>query len=243
MFNSMLVSGINIWPQAQPCRYVNDRDPTISRRHLMLRCVQFDEDAARWNVAPMVYVEDLSMNGTILVREYPDEGGSTVQFDHQLTKSMGPVLLQDGDCLYLSNSTYVQYRELDPKQENEDDISFVTSCEAQVSQDTYFAARRVFAHSVSASRKVSSLSLDSLVLVVKAKYSSLGTRQLVSKWRAKWYLWLAQTSIVNLSERHPRSALEKLQLNIRQVANPKCNQPNFCARYIIWRLNMTFSRT
>ncbi|THY05224.1 kinase-like protein [Aureobasidium pullulans] len=127
---------LSIWPKQEiilGCKqlqqYIDVNDTTISRRHLVLRCVQFDEDAATWNVAPMVYAEDLSMNGTILVREGPDEDGSTVRLDHQLTKSMGPVLLQHGDCLYFSRSTFVQYKETTP--ENEQKMSFIMSCEVK----------------------------------------------------------------------------------------------------------------
>ncbi|KEQ79635.1 kinase-like protein [Aureobasidium pullulans EXF-150] len=121
--------------------YIDENDTTISRRHLVLRCVQFDEDAATWNVAPMVYAEDLSMNGTILVREGPDEDSSTVRLDHQLTKSMGPVLLQDGDCLYFSKSTFVQYKETTP--ENEHKMSFIMSCEVKRLDDEFDISSRL----------------------------------------------------------------------------------------------------
>jgi hypothetical protein len=92
--------------------------------------VQFDEDAATWNVAPMVYAEDSSVNGTVLAREYPAEDGSTVRLDHKLTKSMGPVLLQDGDCLYFSKPTFVQYNQISPN--NDFNMSFVMDCEVKV---------------------------------------------------------------------------------------------------------------
>ncbi|KAK6008795.1 hypothetical protein QM012_000698 [Aureobasidium pullulans] len=115
---------ISIWPKQEivfGCKqlqhYVDDYDPTISYHHLILRCVQFDDDAATWNVAPMLYAEDKSINGIVLVREYPAEDDSTVRLDHQLNKSMGPVLLRDGDCLYFSKSTFVQYNELNPPDE------------------------------------------------------------------------------------------------------------------------------
>ncbi|KAI5207168.1 kinase-like protein [Aureobasidium subglaciale] len=133
---------LSIWPKQeiilgseQLQQYVNDHDPTISRRHLVLRCVQFDEDAATWNVAPMVYAEDLSMNGTVLARDCLADDGSVVRFDHQLTKSMGPVLLQDGDSLYFSKSTYAQYKEINP--ESDAKISFVMSCEVKRFQEEF----------------------------------------------------------------------------------------------------------
>ncbi|KAG9624562.1 kinase-like protein, partial [Aureobasidium melanogenum] len=115
--------------------HVDDYDPTISYRHLKFRCVQFDDDAATWNVAPMLYAEDLSTNGTVLTRECPAEDGSTVRLDHQLNKSMGPVLLRDGDCLYLSKSTFVQYSELNPRDEST--MSFIMDCEVKRFQEDF----------------------------------------------------------------------------------------------------------
>ncbi|KAG9953691.1 kinase-like protein, partial [Aureobasidium melanogenum] len=133
---------INIWPKQEivlGCKqlqhFVDDYDPTISYRHLVLRCVQFDDDAATWNVAPMLYAENLSRNGTVLTRECPTEDGSTVRLDHHLNKSMGPVLLQDGDLLYLSKSTFVHYSELNPREELT--MSFVMDCEVKRFQEDF----------------------------------------------------------------------------------------------------------
>ncbi|KAI4722030.1 kinase-like protein [Aureobasidium sp. EXF-10727] len=133
---------MSIWPKQEiqlGCRQlqqlVDDYDQQISYHHLVLRCVQFDEDPAAWNVAPMVYAEDLSTNGTTLTRECLAEDGSTVRLDHQLTKSMGPVLLRDSDCLYLSKSTFVQYNELNPN--NELNMSFVMDCEVKRFQQDF----------------------------------------------------------------------------------------------------------
>ena len=123
-------SKLKTGPCAQPLRRVDDHDPTISYRHLVIRCVQFDEDAAAWNVAPMVYAENISRNETVLAREYPAEDGSTTRLDHQLNESMGPVLLQDGDRLYFSKSTFVQYSERDPN--NDLNMSFIMDCEVKV---------------------------------------------------------------------------------------------------------------
>lgn len=92
--------------------------------------MQFDEDAAIWNVAPMVYAEDVSVNGTVLTREYPTEEDSPIRLDHKLAKSMGPVLLQDGDRLYFSKSTFVQYSEISSN--NDFNTSFIMDCEVKV---------------------------------------------------------------------------------------------------------------
>lgn len=78
----------------------------------------------------MLYAEDMSINGIVLSRECPAEDGSTIRLDHQLNKSMGPVLLKDGDCLYFSNSTFVQYSELNPR--DEFTMPFIMDCEIKV---------------------------------------------------------------------------------------------------------------
>lgn len=87
----------------------------------------------------MLYAENLSRNGTVLTRECPTEDGSTVRLDHHLNKSMGPVLLQDGDLLYLSKSTFVHYSELNPREELT--MSFVMDCEVKVGRcvHTFYA--------------------------------------------------------------------------------------------------------
>ncbi|CAD0110182.1 unnamed protein product [Aureobasidium uvarum] len=133
---------MSIWPKQEiqlGCRQlqqlVDDYDQQVSYHHLVLRCVQFDEDAAAWNVAPMVYAEDLSTNGTTLARECAAEDGSTVRLDHQLTKSLGPVLLRDGDCLHLSKSTFVQYHELNSNSEL--NMSFIMDCEVKRFQQDF----------------------------------------------------------------------------------------------------------
>ncbi|KAI4842186.1 kinase-like protein [Aureobasidium sp. EXF-8845] len=133
---------ISVWPKQEiilGCRqlqqHVDDYDPTISYHHLVLRCVQFDEDAATWNVAPMVYAQDTSVNGTVLTRECPAEDGSIVLLDHKLTKSMGPVLLQDGDCLYFSKSTFVQYSQMRP--DNNFNMSFIMDSEVKRFQEEF----------------------------------------------------------------------------------------------------------
>lgn len=126
----MLFLKAQIGPCTQLSRRVDDHDPTISYHHLILRCVQFDEDAAAWNVAPMVYAENVSRNETVLAREYPAEDGSITRFDHQLNESMGPVLLQDGDRLYFSKSTFVQYSERNPN--NDFNMSFIMDYEVKV---------------------------------------------------------------------------------------------------------------
>lgn len=94
--------------------------------------MQFDEDAAAWNIAPMVYAENVSRNETVLAREYPAEDGPTTRLDHTLNKSMGPVLLQDGDRLYFSKSTFVEYSERDREPDAGFNIPFIMDSEVKV---------------------------------------------------------------------------------------------------------------
>jgi hypothetical protein len=157
---------------------------------MVLRCVQFDEDAATWNVVPMVYVEDTSANGTVLARECPAEDGSLVRLDHELTKSMGPVLLQDGDCLYFSKSTFVQYSETSP--DNDFNMSFIMDCEIKVGLGICVYDPLRGTHLTNSVSKKSSLSsLVSLALVAKVRSFLLGIVTLVNKWHAKLSFWLA----------------------------------------------------
>ena len=100
----------------------------------------------------MLYAEDLSVNGTVLTREYPAEDGSTARLDHQLNKSMGPVLLQDGDCLYLSKSTFVQYSELNPR--DEFTMSFIMDCEVKVGRCSCTIHRELLIPGIALSRRL-----------------------------------------------------------------------------------------
>ena len=127
----------------------------------------------------MLYAENLSRNGTVLTRECPAEDGSTVRLDHQLSKSMGPVLLRDGDCLYLSKSTFVQYSELDLR--DEIPMSFIMDCEVKVGWCvTHNPPRDTHARN-SASNKTLLSFLVSLVLVAKVVSMLLGIATLNNK--------------------------------------------------------------
>lgn len=138
----------------------------------------------------MVYAENISRNKTVLAREYPAEDGSTTtRLDHKLNKSMGPVLLQHGDCLYFSKSTFVQYSERDP--DDNFNMSFIMDCEVKVGC-TRAHNLSPGAHTMnSVSKKSLQSTLASLALVVKVKCLLLGIVKLGSKSLAKLSLWLA----------------------------------------------------
>lgn len=86
-------------------------DVTISSKHVSIRCVQFDEDTT-WGVPPIVYVEDLSLNGVHLVRTVTGEDGHEFECKEELGRAGGSIPFLHGDRLYLSQYTgvFVQLR-------------------------------------------------------------------------------------------------------------------------------------
>lgn len=71
-------------------------DPFISNRHLRIYTIIFDHDNPE-DVAPLVYAQDISMNGTTW-NDYPmGKGGSSF-------------LLSSGDMLRLSPTSYLMFR-------------------------------------------------------------------------------------------------------------------------------------
>ncbi|RDW74325.1 uncharacterized protein DSM5745_06987 [Aspergillus mulundensis] len=83
------------------CRFVVN-DPLVSNRHLWIYTVIFDEDNPE-EVAPLVYAQDLSMNGTWWN-------------DYRMGDSGSSFLLSDGDILRLAADVYLLYRSFDNSQ-------------------------------------------------------------------------------------------------------------------------------
>lgn len=71
-------------------------DPFISNRHLRIYTIIFDQENPD-EVAPLVYAQDISLNGTSW-NNYP------------MGKGNGSFLLSDGDTLKLSPSVHLLYR-------------------------------------------------------------------------------------------------------------------------------------
>jgi protein-serine/threonine kinase len=71
-------------------------DPFISNRHLRIYTIIFDQENPD-EVAPLVYAQDISLNGTSW-NNYP------------MGKGNGSFLLSDGDILKLSPSVHLLYR-------------------------------------------------------------------------------------------------------------------------------------
>lgn len=76
-------------------QYVID-DPCISNKHLRVYTILFDQDNPG-EVTPLVYVQDLSMNGT-------------TWNDYQMHKGSGSFLLSHGDMLKLTPGVYLVFR-------------------------------------------------------------------------------------------------------------------------------------
>ncbi|KAF1850860.1 Pkinase-domain-containing protein [Cucurbitaria berberidis CBS 394.84] len=96
------------------CRYSWADDLTISRKHLRIHCILYEQDPVA-NIAPFVYATDLSANGTYLRKR------ST-----KCTASQGPgilmgpnctFLLDDGDELRISDTVTLIYRPIKPVDE------------------------------------------------------------------------------------------------------------------------------
>jgi hypothetical protein len=76
-------------------QYVVD-DPVVSNKHLRIYNIVYDHDNPR-EVAPLVYAQDMSLNGTRW-------NGALID------RSNGGVLLSDGDILQLSPALYLLFR-------------------------------------------------------------------------------------------------------------------------------------
>ncbi|KAH6622252.1 pheromone A receptor-domain-containing protein [Boeremia exigua] len=89
------------------CRYSWYDDFTISREHLRIHCILYEQDPVA-NIAPFVYATDLSANGTYLRKSNADCTGS--QGRGILMGQNGSFLLDDGDELQLSETVTLIYR-------------------------------------------------------------------------------------------------------------------------------------
>jgi protein-serine/threonine kinase len=77
-------------------------DPFVSNKHLWIYTVIFDQENPG-EVAPLVYAQDISMNGTLWNGYRMGNGRSSF-------------LLSDGDILRLSDTVYLKYNSEDHSQ-------------------------------------------------------------------------------------------------------------------------------
>lgn len=92
-------------------------DAVVSNKHLRIYTIIFDDDPAD-GIAPLVYAEDLSQNGTYW-------NGSLIG------KGNGGVLLSDGDTLRLSPRICYRFQRCKPRDE-ERPFDFTQECEMKV---------------------------------------------------------------------------------------------------------------
>ncbi|KAL4817103.1 kinase-like domain-containing protein [Aspergillus spinulosporus] len=88
---------IYVGRDSRKCQYVV-KDPFVSNKHLWIYTVIFDQDNPE-EVAPLVYAQDISMNGSLWNNYRMGNGRSSY-------------LLSDGDILRLSEGVYLIYRSL-----------------------------------------------------------------------------------------------------------------------------------
>ncbi|KAF3038154.1 hypothetical protein E8E12_007306 [Didymella heteroderae] len=89
------------------CRYSWHDDFTISREHLRIHCILYEQDPIA-DIAPFVYATDLSTNGTYLKKSNEECTGS--QGRGILMGKNGTFLLDHGDVLQLSETVTLVYR-------------------------------------------------------------------------------------------------------------------------------------
>ncbi|GIJ85719.1 hypothetical protein Asppvi_004581 [Aspergillus pseudoviridinutans] len=107
------------------CQYVVN-DPFISNRHLRIYTIIFDQENPD-EVAPLVYAQDISLNGTSW-NNYP------------MGKGNGSFLLSDGDILKLSPSVHLLYRR--DRHRAEDHFDVLQRVEMRVFEDQYTITQR-----------------------------------------------------------------------------------------------------
>lgn len=87
----------------------------------------YDDDES-WGVPPMVYVRDLSTNGTSIKKAGIDvhDGG------YLMTKDQGDVLLSHGDRLYIAPTISIVFHTAQQVKKSEDDLGKLRAEEIKV---------------------------------------------------------------------------------------------------------------
>ncbi|QDS70159.1 hypothetical protein FKW77_006009 [Venturia effusa] len=119
------------------CKY-NCADRTISNKHVHIHCIVYEEDETS-GIPPLVYVEDLSTNGTFLTR-------ATQTYERRLTRGQnGTVLLCDGDQLRVSSLMFFYFvsHSLPPPQDKAIGLNELQSRECQLFIDRFEITNRV----------------------------------------------------------------------------------------------------
>lgn len=95
--------------QANLNSHIEIFDQTISNRHLHIYAIDYAADAGFAPVAPLVFVEDLSTNGTILERLIDVVEPAVPSPPMKLSRHSGAILLNHGDKLHVSPTDCFEY--------------------------------------------------------------------------------------------------------------------------------------
>lgn len=116
-------------------------DPTISNRHLRIHCILYEE-VADTGIPPLVYVSDLSTNGTYLKRGNADRAVVPVSLSHDISidRKNGAYLLTDGDQLRISKDVTLVYHSL--IKSHQDELSNIQKQEIQHFSSRYEITNR-----------------------------------------------------------------------------------------------------
>lgn len=86
------------------CSQFHISNPFVSNKHVRVYSILFDQDNLD-EISPLVYAQDLSMNGTFWN-------------DYRVGKGKGSFLLSDGDILRVAVGVHIQFKAADPDKEN-----------------------------------------------------------------------------------------------------------------------------
>ncbi len=89
------------------------------------------EEGSDSAIAPLVYVQDVSTNGTIFVQSYMCGTVDNVSEGLRLNDKMGAVLLNDGDQLRIGKSTCLTYHNAVDLRSHQEPISKMQALERQ----------------------------------------------------------------------------------------------------------------
>lgn len=120
------------------CRYTWCDDLTVSRLHLRIHCILYEQDPIS-NIAPFVYATDLSANGTYLKKR--DSEHVACQDDEILMGHNNTFLLGHGDELNISDTITLIYLSKSPVQSV--DMTSTQEMEIQTFSSRYLVTARM----------------------------------------------------------------------------------------------------
>jgi len=118
--------------------YLGVNDGTISKHHMRVHCVTYDENPVA-AIEPLVYVRILSRHGARFSKTAPDGSNSTCFLQH----GHPSVLLNQGDTIHLSNNVSVQYEAIPQNPDQHRRLGSVAQTEAKLFAKQYTITPRV----------------------------------------------------------------------------------------------------